>query len=247
MPNRWFLRRVGVIAFQPSRAWGWRKNAARKMGGGSSSPSIASSRLSAMRDARSFRVSMPFASSTNAPIHLRIDGLSASNQRRSRRSAFSALANSLDTATAGCSSRSGSSRIRTVSPGLALAPACICLFTSRTCPSPSGPGNKEVRKAKPLISPRTLRLRHVGHALFRATGTRAITQRNRVPVGSKTARKVLLVDVDMDPQYEVRLEPPQGGEGAARLGARVFYTRVHGSLVRTASGGGGSQGRAPPF
>src|ERR1700758_2096374 len=51
---------------------------------------------------------------------------------------------------------------------------------------------RAVLNAKPLISPITRRLFHIGQAFFRSMGTRAMTQRNEVPVASSWERKVLV-------------------------------------------------------
>src|SRR5215469_12544465 len=52
------------------------------------------------------------------------------------------------------------------------------------------PGIRAVLNAIPLISPKTRRLFHAGHAFFRSMGTRAITQGGRDRVASSVARKL---------------------------------------------------------
>src|ERR1700752_2733091 len=119
---------------------------------------------------------------------LRMDGLMVSNHFFNARSLLRILANSGGRSMMS-SPRSGVILMRARSPDPTQAPACIFLFTMRTWPRPPVPGISAVLKANPLISPKTRRLFHIGHAFLRSTGMRAITQRGEEPVVSRGARK----------------------------------------------------------
>jgi len=58
---------------------------------------------------------------------------------------------------------------------------------------PPAAGKREVRNAKPLISPRTRRPFLTGQTFAGSNGTRAMTQRSSFPDGSRRARKVLRI------------------------------------------------------
>src|SRR5581483_5683818 len=78
------------------------------------------------------------------------------------------------------------------------APFCIFLFTSTMRPLPPGTGKSEVRKAKPLISPRTRRRLRSGQVLSISKGTRAMIQLSVVPSDSSRAVKDFLSDALME-------------------------------------------------
>src|SRR5579859_100231 len=86
------------------------------------------------------------------------------------------------------SSVSGSRKNSAREPSLAAAPACIFLFTSRKW-SPLRVGKREVRKAKPLISPRTLMRPRLPQTFWTLNGIHTMIQprleRRRSSVASK--------------------------------------------------------------
>jgi len=84
-------------------------------------------------------------------IHLRMEKVSWSNQRRKERSSLRMRWSSAGMV-ATRFSVSGSRRNCAVSPGEAFAPACMRLVDGQAVKTPAG-GKSEVRMAKPLISP----------------------------------------------------------------------------------------------
>ena len=169
------------MASHPRRASGCPWNAARRMGGGSCSPSMASSRRSAISSARFARLWGAFGLAyppSDIPSHGGVQRIEITPQAPVRFERLGQFRGYDWPPVPPCRARGRSGQCRRT---LAWAPACIFLFINRTCFLPPASGKREVRNAKPLISPLTRRPFLTGQTSAGSNGTRAITQRSSFP------------------------------------------------------------------